>query len=269
MVPFELKALTRMFFGTGAVERVGRLAGELGGTASSSSPIPASSRPATPPPSSTLLTEAGLEVFTFDDFGANPDSDDAERGRAFAAPLRVDLIVAVGGGSSLDCAKGINFLLTNGGVMADYRGYGKVKTPLLPMIGVPTTAGTGSEAQSYAVIADAGTHMKMACGDPSAAFRVALLDPVADAERAARRHGDGRLRRDRPRRRDRGHDQAHAAVGRLLAAGLADAVRRLRTRARPPERFRSALDDAGGGVPRRAWRSSTRCWAPRTPAPIR
>jgi alcohol dehydrogenase len=45
------------------------------------------------------------------------------------------------------------------------------------MIGVPTTAGTGSEAQSYAVIADADTHLKMACGDPGAAFRVALLDP--------------------------------------------------------------------------------------------
>ena len=77
---------------------------------------------------------------------------------------------ALGGGSSLDCAKGINFLLTNGGTMADYRGYGKAATPLLPMIGIPTTAGTGSEAQSYAVIADAATHMKMACGDPSAAF---------------------------------------------------------------------------------------------------
>jgi alcohol dehydrogenase len=61
--------------------------------------------------------------------------------------------------------------------MADYRGYGKASVPLLPMIGVPTTAGTGSEAQSYAVIADAGTHMKMACGDPSAALRVAVLDP--------------------------------------------------------------------------------------------
>ena len=50
--------------------------------------------------------------------------------------------------------------------MADYRGYGKAARPLLPMIGIPTTAGTGSEAQSYAVISDARTHMKMACGDP-------------------------------------------------------------------------------------------------------
>ncbi|HYG80611.1 MAG TPA: iron-containing alcohol dehydrogenase, partial [Pyrinomonadaceae bacterium] len=83
-----------------------------------------------------------------------------------------------GGGSSLDCAKGINFLLTNGGRMRDYRGYGKARHALLPMIGVPTTAGTGSEAQSYALISDAETHAKMACGDPGAAFRVAILDPL-------------------------------------------------------------------------------------------
>ena len=178
MVPFELKALTRMFFGTGAVERVGRLARELGGHRVLLVSDPGIVQTGHTATVQRLLADAGLEVFTFDQFGANPDSDDAERGRRFAAPLRTDVIVALGGGSSLDCAKAINFLLTNGGVISDYRGYGKVKTPLLPMIGAPTTAGTGSEAQSYAVIADAATHMKMACGDPSAAFRVALLDPA-------------------------------------------------------------------------------------------
>ena len=100
-----------------------------------------------------------------------------ERGVAFAMEYRPDSVVGLGGGSSLDCAKGINLLLTNGGAMADYRGYGHAHKPLLPMIAVPTTAGTGSEAQSYAVIADAETHMKMACGDPQLAFRLALLDP--------------------------------------------------------------------------------------------
>jgi alcohol dehydrogenase len=109
-----------------------------------------------------------------------------DAGVAFAAPLGIDSIVGIGGGSSLDCAKGINFVLRNGGTMADYRGYGKATTPLLPMIGIPTTAGTGSEAQSYAVIADSHTHMKMACGDPSAAFRVAILDP--DLTLTAPRH---------------------------------------------------------------------------------
>ena len=143
MVPFELKAATRMFFGTGVVERVGRIARELGGrrVLLVSDPGVVAGRPHRR--GQHAAHDDGVEVFTFDRFGANPDSADAERGRAFAAPLGVDLIVAVGGGSSLDCAKAINFLLTNGGVMADYRGYGKVKTPLLPMIGIPTTAGHG------------------------------------------------------------------------------------------------------------------------------
>ncbi len=68
-------------------------------------------------------------------------------------------------------------LLTQGGAIHDFQGYGKATKPMLPMIGVPTTAGTGSEAQSYAIISDPRTHRKMACGDPKAAFRAVILDP--------------------------------------------------------------------------------------------
>ena len=129
----------------------------------------------------------------------------------------IDSIVGLGGGSSLDCAKGINFLLTNGGEMRDYRGYGKATTPLLPMIGVPTTAGTGSEAQSYAVISDAATHMKMACGDPSAAFRIAILDPELTLTAPRRVTAIAGYRRHRACRRDRRHDAADAALRHVLA----------------------------------------------------
>ncbi len=126
----------------------------------------------------------------FSNFGANPDSDAAERGRVLAAEAGVDSIIALGGGSSLDCAKAVNFLLTNGGTMSDYRGYAKARKPMLPMIGIPTTAGTGSEAQSYAVISDPMSKLKMACGDPKAAFAITILDPaltrtVPDTVRAA------------------------------------------------------------------------------------
>jgi len=65
--------------------------------------------------------------------------------------------------------------------MRDYWGFGKAATPMLPSIGVPTTAGTGSDAQSYALISDSDTHAKMACGDPKAAFRIAILDPELTA----------------------------------------------------------------------------------------
>ena len=126
---------------------------------------------------SGILAEAGVQVHGFHDFGPDPDSRMVERGAQFARPLKVDSLVGLGGGSSMDCAKGINFLLGGGGRIHDYQGYGRVRGRMLPMIGIPTTTGTGSEAQSYAIISDARTHVKMACGDPQAAFRVAILDP--------------------------------------------------------------------------------------------
>ncbi|HAD58293.1 MAG TPA: alcohol dehydrogenase [Planctomycetaceae bacterium] len=126
---------------------------------------------------SHLLDAAGLRVSVFDSVEPNPTTDDVDRCVEFAKAESIDLIVGLGGGSSMDCAKGANFLLTNGGRMEDYKGVGRATKPMLPMIAVPTTSGTGSEAQSFAVIADPKTHMKMPCGDPKAACRVAILDP--------------------------------------------------------------------------------------------
>ena len=177
MVPFDFEPRTRVVFGRSAVDRVGQLSKGLAFHRSllvADRGVLSAGHVARV---TKALEDAGIEVLPYHEFGENPDSTMIESGVRFAEPLRVDSIVALGGGSSLDCAKGINFLLTNGGGIQDFRGYGKARTPLLPMIGVPTTAGTGSEAQSYAVISDAATHMKMACGDPSAAVRIAVLDP--------------------------------------------------------------------------------------------
>ena len=166
---------THLVFGAGTLDRLGDVARDLGFHRTLLVADPG--LPGLRDRAATLLLNAGVSVHLYSRFGVNPDSEMAEAGRAFAEPLGIDSIIALGGGSSLDAAKAINFLVTNGGRMQDYRGYGKVTRPLLPSIGVPTTAGTGSEAQSYCVIADAESHMKMACGDPSAAFRAAILDP--------------------------------------------------------------------------------------------
>lgn len=123
------------------------------------------------------LREADLHVATFDGCTPNPSTDDASACADVARRERIDLFIGLGGGSSLDTAKGANLLLTNGGAIADYWGRNKVPGPMLPMIAVPTTAGTGSEMQSYALISDAKTHVKMACGDDKATPAVALLDP--------------------------------------------------------------------------------------------
>src|SRR5688500_4856089 len=160
MLPFDFQPRTRVIFGQGAISRLGHLATDIGFHRTllvADRGIIDAGHVAT---AMRTLEHAGIAAIAFHDFGANPDSATVDAGRDFAAAFEPDSLIGLGGGSSLDCAKGINFLLTNGGTMSDYRGYGKVSVPLLPMIGVPTTAGTGSEAQSYAVIADAKTHMK-------------------------------------------------------------------------------------------------------------
>ncbi|HYP26076.1 MAG TPA: iron-containing alcohol dehydrogenase [Blastocatellia bacterium] len=175
--PFDYQSHTRVVFGQGSVERVGDLARELGFRRSLLVADRGLLGFGYVDLVTALLNRSGVEAFPYHDFDVNPDSGMIEAGRRYSATLGVDSIIGLGGGSSLDCAKGINFLLTNGGEMKDYRGFGKAERPMLPMIGIPTTSGTGSEAQSYALISDAETHVKMACGDPKAAFRVAVLDP--------------------------------------------------------------------------------------------
>jgi alcohol dehydrogenase len=174
---FDYDPLSRVVFGAGTLTQLGELARELGGTRVLLITDPGLEAAGHPQRALQSLLSAGLEAFVFDAVEENPTTRHVEAGLEMARDRKVDLLVAVGGGSSMDCAKGINFLLTNGGSMADYKGFGKATKPMLPSIGVPTTAGTGSEAQSYALIADARTHMKMACGDRKAAFRISLLDP--------------------------------------------------------------------------------------------
>ena len=177
MKSFVFDASTRLTFGEGAVRELAPAARELGFRQTLLVSDPGLVESGHVETVSEILAGAGVSVHRFHDFGPDPDSRMVERGAGFARPLEIDSLVGLGGGSSMDCAKGINFLLTGGGRIHDYRGYGRVRGRMLPMIGIPTTTGTGSEAQSYAVIADARTHVKMACGDPQAAFRIAILDP--------------------------------------------------------------------------------------------
>ena len=174
---FDYTPRTRVVFGAGCLDQLGALASSLGARHAllvTDSGLRAAGHESR---ALELLRAASIEVTVFDEVTPNPTTEDVERCLAVARHIELDLIIGLGGGSSMDCAKGINFLLTNGGQMEDYWGVGKASKPLLLMIAVPTTAGTGSEAQSFAMIAQAKTHMKMACGDPKAACKIALLDP--------------------------------------------------------------------------------------------
>jgi alcohol dehydrogenase len=183
---FDFQPATRVVFGVGSLARIGELALELGGHRALLVTDPGLEAVGHPQQALANLRLAGLDAWIFDAVEENPTTRHVQAGLEKARELQIDLLVAVGGGSSMDCAKGINFLYTNGGSMADYRGFGKATKPMLPSIGVPTTAGTGSEGQSFALVADDQTHMKMACGDRKAAFRVAVLDPAVTVSQPAK-----------------------------------------------------------------------------------
>ncbi len=173
---FGFTAATRLVVGPGSIRRLGEIARDLGATRSlvtSDRGIVECGHTAAGIDS---LREAGLATEVFSAFTENPSAAEVEAGTAVARAFRPDLLVGLGGGSSMDCAKGINFLHSCGGRMRDYKGRGTATGSMLPSIAVPTTAGTGSETQSCALFTDDETGMKMACGDPRAAFRVAILD---------------------------------------------------------------------------------------------
>jgi len=177
MPPFDFRPRTRVVFGAGEFSRLGEIARELGGTRSLVVADPGIVAAGHAQEAIRSLKARRMEVVAFHHFTVNPTAAMMEAGRDHAAPHNVDLIVSIGGGSSMDCAKGINFVLSNGGRMRDYWGYGKATRPMLPMIAVPTTAGTGSEAQSFCIVSDPPTGTRTAAGDPKASFRVAILDP--------------------------------------------------------------------------------------------
>lgn len=182
---FDYQPRTRLLFGVDAVEQVGELARELGARRVLLVTDPGIVKAGHAPRVEQLLRKAGLETSVFDRVHENPTTADVADCLAAAREVRVDLFVGLGGGSAMDTAKGCNFLLTNGGRMQDYWGVGKATKPMLPFVAIPTTAGTGSECQCAALIADAETHQKMACLDPKAAARVAILDPALTVSQPA------------------------------------------------------------------------------------
>lgn len=186
MSNFDFAPRTRIVCGAGKLEALGELAVELGGKRVMVVSDPGIIAAGHSQRGIEILKRAGLEASLFGEIQENPSTRHVAVGVAAANEFKPDLLVGLGGGSAMDCAKGINFLYTNGGRMQDYWGVGKATKPMLPMIAVPTTAGTGSETQSFALISDEVTHVKMACGDKKAACKVALLDPELTVTQPAR-----------------------------------------------------------------------------------
>jgi len=177
ITPFDYRSHTRIVFGPDRLDELGTLAAQMDvhqALVVTDAGVRAAGHVDR---AVAALEQSRIATRVFAEVAENPTADDIGRGLEVARKWAPDVIVGIGGGSSMDSAKGVNFLYTNGGRIEDYWGEGKAAGPMLPSIGVPTTAGTGSETQSFALISDPCTHRKMACGDKKVAFRIALLDP--------------------------------------------------------------------------------------------
>jgi alcohol dehydrogenase len=178
MTPTSTTERTVMVRGEGAISQLGKLTRGLGVTKALLVTDPGIVAAGHVDAALRSLKKFNIEVRVFDGAQENPTTANVDRGLAAALEHRPDVLIGLGGGSAMDCAKGINFVYSCGGKMQDYWGVGKATGPMLPMIAIPTTAGTGSEMQSFALISDKDTHIKMACGDKRAACKIAILDPL-------------------------------------------------------------------------------------------
>jgi len=122
------------------------------------------------------LSDEGVSSYVFDKVVPNPRDYDCSAGAQYAKEIGTDILVAIGGGSSMDTAKTIGCLVTHGGTPQDWVGVA-LTHEILPLVCIPTTAGTGSEVTFFAVITDTTRRFKMSLFDVKLAPRVALVDP--------------------------------------------------------------------------------------------
>ena len=178
MQPWTFHSAGSLLFGRGVTTRLGETVGRFGakrvfvvtdGTLSDAGLVDRVVNP---------LIGAGIEVGVFRDGVPEPPADVVLAATAAAREFRPDAVLGLGGGSNMDVAKLVAVLLSHGGDLADYAGDQKVPGPVLPIICVPTTAGTGSEVTPAAVYTDTTNQIKLSCLSPYIRPAIALVDPL-------------------------------------------------------------------------------------------
>jgi len=174
---FRYEIPTVIEFGNGSIKQLGEHVKALGGSKVLIVGDPGVVQAGVVERLAAPLQAAGIPYLTFSEIQADPDIESVEKGTAVAKAEGCDLIVGVGGGSSLDTAKAIGIMMTNPGHIRDYVGINKVTRKGAPVIAVPTTAGTGSEVTIWSVLSDRQQRVKVSVGSPYNCPTLALCDP--------------------------------------------------------------------------------------------
>ncbi|GFE62454.1 iron-containing alcohol dehydrogenase [Geobacter sp. AOG2] len=166
-----------IIFGSGAIERVGQYAALYGARKALVVSDPGVIAAGWTGLVFAALNEAGIDHVSFSGVSPNPRTDEVMCGAEAHRSGACDLIVAVGGGSPLDCAKGIGIVVSNRGNVLDYEGIDRIPVPMPPLICIPTTAGTSADVSQFAIISDRARHTKIAIISKAVVPDVAIIDP--------------------------------------------------------------------------------------------
>ncbi len=124
------------------------------------------------------LESVGLEYVIFDKITPNPRDYEVHKGVDLYLSSHCDLIVCIGGGSAMDCAKAIGIIVSNGGHIIDYEGVDKINMPIPPLICIPTTSGTSADVSQFSIILNTSTKVKIAIISKAIVPDLALIDPI-------------------------------------------------------------------------------------------
>ena len=177
-MPTTLTLPPTIITGAGASENVGEQAKQLGATNALIVTDPGIAKIGYADKIAQNLHAAGISSTCFSDVTPDPTLQNVQDGLKQYADEACDVIVSIGGGSAIDCGKGIAMKLTNSGDFEDYMGVDKIPNPGAPLIAIPTTGGTGSEVSKVTVITDTERNVKMMLSSACLLAHVALVDPL-------------------------------------------------------------------------------------------
>lgn len=178
MLEFQYYLPVNLVFGRGKSDRIGEKAAALGKRALIVTGGSSTKRSGLLSKTEAMLREKGLSYTVFDKVTPNPLTTTVQEGAALAASEACDVVIALGGGSSIDAAKGIAFQTVNGGDISDYIFGRKFSDKALPIIAVPTTCGTGSEGNGFSVMTNPETMDKKSLRCSAIVPACSIIDPL-------------------------------------------------------------------------------------------
>jgi len=171
-------SVPEIFFGRGSLEYTGMCATRLGAKKIFFVSDPGLEKAGWTTRVFEILDREHLKWVYYSDISANPRDWQIEKGALLYQKNGCDVVIALGGGSPMDAAKGIALVVSNGGRVNDYEGANRINNPLPPMVFLPSTASSGSDISQFAIITDMERQTKMSIISRTLVPNISIIDPI-------------------------------------------------------------------------------------------